>query len=227
MSGRRHHRLMTVRQGPVDLGDADARRIVVATGAELRATRIALGKSQRSVAMSAGFSPSRLGRIERGDVRRPSLAAICRAARVLGLATSLRLYPAGSPARDAPQLALEARLEGILGPGLTLPREVGLPIAGDLRAWDGTIVRSDGIAFMDAETRIGDVQALVRRLSTKLRDDPRSEILVLVVARTRHNLRILADHRHALRELLPLDGAAIARALRAGRLPPASGIIVL
>lgn len=218
---------MAVRQGPIDLGDADARGIVTATGAELRQTRIALGKSQRSVATSAGISPSKLGRIERGEVREPSLVAVCRVARVLGLATSVRLYPAGSPARDAAQLALEGRFEGILGPGLTLPREVVLPIPGDPRAWDGAVVRTDGIAFMDAETRIGDVQALARRLATKLRDDPRSHVLILVVARTRHNQRVLAEHREALRELLPLDGAAIARALRAGRLPTASGIIVL
>ena len=80
---------------------------------------------------------------------------------------------------------------------------------------------------MDAETRIGDVQALARRLAATLRDDPRSRVLILVVARTAHNLRVLREHREALRDLLPLDGAAIARALRAGRIPTASGIIVL
>ena len=80
---------------------------------------------------------------------------------------------------------------------------------------------------MDAESRLGDIQALQRRLELKLRDDPRSPVLILVVARTRHNVEVLRLHREALRALLPLDGAAITRALRAGRLPPASGLLVI
>lgn len=218
---------MPVRQGPIDLGDADARRLIAGCAAELRDTRLALGLSQRSVARAAGISPSRLGRIERGRVRDPSLAAICRVARVLGLSASMKLYPAGSPLRDASQLALLGRFEAMLGPGLRLPREVVLPMRGDTRAWDGAITGAVGIAFMDAETRIGDAQAMARRLEIKLRDDPRSTILVLVVARTTHNLRVLREHRETLRQLLPLDGAAVARSLRAGRLPSASGLIVL
>ena len=102
-----------------------------------------------------------------------------------------------------------------------------LPIAGDLRAWDGMITGADGIAFTDAETRNGDAQALARRLEVKLRDDPRSRVLILVVARTAHNATVLREHREAFRALLPLDGAAIARSLRAGRIPTASGLIVL
>jgi transcriptional regulator with XRE-family HTH domain len=227
MSSRRHHGPMPVRQGPIDLGDGDARRLFSSCGADLRETRLALGRSQRSIARAAGLSPSRLGRIERGEVRSPSLPAICRVARVLGLSLSMRLYPAGSAVRDAGQLALEGRFESVLGSGLSFPREVVLPIADDPRAWDGAVVSSEGMAFVDAETRIGDVQTLARRLGTKLRDDPRSDILILAVARSAHNLRVLRDHREALRDLLPLDGAAIARALRAGRLPHASGIIVL
>jgi hypothetical protein len=84
-----------------------------------------------------------------------------------------------------------------------------------------------GPVFMDAETRLGDIQALARRLELKLRDDPRSTVVILVVARTSHNQRVLREHREFLRGLLSADGAAIARSLRAGRLPPASGIIVL
>ena len=218
---------MPVRLGPIDLGDADARRLISACGEELRQTRLALGLSQRSVAKAAGISPSKLGRIERCQVRDPSLVAVCRAARGLGLEASLRLFPAGSPVRDAPQLALEGRFERLLGPGLRMPREVVLPSPGDLRAWDGAISSIEALVFMDAETRLGDMQALARRLEAKLRDDPRSTVVILVVARTAHNLRVLREHREVLRALLPLDGAAIARSLRAGRLPTASGIIVL
>jgi len=218
---------MPIRQGPIDLGDEDARRLIATCGTDLRETRMGLGMSQRAAARAAGISASKLGRIERREVRDPSLAAICRVARVLGQTASLRLFPAGSPVRDAGQIAVLGRLQALLGPGLRLPREVVLPIAGDLRAWDRMITGADGIAFTDAETRIGDAQALARRLEVKLRDDPRSRVLILVVARTAHNATVLREHREAFRALLPLDGAAIARSLRAGRIPTASGLIVL
>jgi hypothetical protein len=42
-----------------------------------------------------------------------------------------------------------------------------------------------------------------------------------------HNRQILAQHREALRAQFPLDGAAILRALRNGRVPVSGGIVVL
>jgi transcriptional regulator with XRE-family HTH domain len=218
---------MGVRRGPRDLGTDDAARLVQRVGSELRATRIAIGRSQRFVALSAGTSPSRLGRIERGEVRDPSMTVICRVARVLGLAPGLQLYPAGSPARDAGQLRAIDRFAAVLGRPIRLRREVMLPGQGELRAWDGHVIAPDGTAAMDAEVRLGDVQAVERRLRAKLRDDPRVGVLILVVARTRHNSEVLGRHRETLRDLFPLDGAAIARSLRAGRLPPANGILVV
>ena len=50
--------------------------------------------------------------------------------------------------------------------------------------------------------------------------------MILVLNRTAHNRRILADHREALRAQFPLDGAAVARELRRGRVPPQNGIIL-
>jgi transcriptional regulator with XRE-family HTH domain len=218
---------MSVRQGPIDLGREDARRVNSSIASELRDTRVALGLSQGAVATGAGISASRLGRIERGEVRDPSFAAICRVARVLGLTVSVKLYPSGSPLRDAPQLRLMARFETLVAHPLRLRREVLLPGDDEQRAWDAMIIADDGFGFAEGESRIGDAQALVRRMERKLRDDPRGSTIILVVARTRHNRRVLQEHREAFRSLLPLDGAAIARSLRAGRLPPAGGIIVL
>jgi hypothetical protein len=60
----------------------------------------------------------------------------------------------------------------------------------------------------------------------KLRDGG-LERVVLVVSDTRSNRRVLDLHRDALRSLLPLDGRAILRALRAGLLPEASGILLV
>lgn len=175
----------------------------------------------------AGISASQQGRIERGDLEQPTYEQICRAARAVGLEPSLRLYPSGVPVRDTGQLALLARLEALLGPPLLLRREVPLPIAGDRRAWDGRIIGAAGTASVEGEVRLHDAQAVARRVELKRRDDPGAGVVLLVVARSAHNRRVLAEHREALCLQLPLDGAPIARALRAGRVPMASGIIML
>ena len=102
-----------------------------------------------------------------------------------------------------------------------------LPIPGDQRAWDARIDSPEGRASIEAESRLHDLQAQARRIALKQRDDPQAGVVILVVNRTAHNRRVLAEHRGALRHQFPLDGAAIARALRAGRLPAANGIILV
>lgn len=194
---------------------------------EIREARIGAGLSQAVVGRAAGLSPAAYGRLERGEIARPPFEHVARAARVVGLAASLRLYPAGSPLRDAGQLRLERDVVAVLGVGLSFRSEVPLPIEGDLRAWDGAVAAQRSVAFVDCEVRLCDLQALVRRLETKLRDDPRSSVLLLAVRDSRHNRAVLAEHRELLRPLLPLDTPAILRSLRAGRLPPASGLLVL
>lgn len=64
---------------------------------------------------------------------------------------------------------------------------------------------------------------MTRRIALKTRDDPDAGVVILVVARTVHNRRVLAEHRESLRAQFPLDGAAIARELPAGRVPRESG----
>ncbi len=114
----------------------------------------------------------------------------------------------------------------MLGAPLVARREVGLPIPGDLRAWDGMILGGAEPFFEEGESHLRDIQALARRIEIKLRDDPRGRVVILVVARTAHNMRVLDVHREALRGQFPLDGPAIARAIRRGREPTASGIIL-
>ena len=218
---------MATRQRLGDLGAEDARRIVQRSGREIRDARLNLCLSQAVVARAAGISPSQLGRIERGEIRHSTVEQICRAARAAGLTTSVTHHPSGVRIRDRAQLALLASFESLLGAPLRLRREVPLPIPGDSRAWDGVIDGGDAIAFAEGESRLGDVQALARRIDLKLRDDPRGRVVILVVRRTSHNARVLAEHREALRSQFPLDGAAIARVLRTGRLPGASGILLL
>jgi transcriptional regulator with XRE-family HTH domain len=218
---------MGVRQGPAALGNEDSAKVLRAIADELRQTRVALGLSQRSVGSAARVSVSRLGRIERRETADPSIAAVCRTARALGLTLSIKLYPAGSPIRDAASQALAARFAKLVAAPLRIRGETALPADDDLRAWDGMLVDAADAAFTEYEGRLGDVQALARRIQLKLRDDPRAGVVILVVARTRHNTRVIREHREALRHEFPLDGAAIARELRAGRVPRASGIIAV
>ncbi len=194
---------------------------------EVRAQRLTLGISQELAASRAGVSESAYARFERGELGRPTLDRLCRAARAVGLAPSLSFYPTGEPIRDAAQLALLSRFEALLGPPLRLRREVPLPIQMDLRAWDGRITDGRRTASIEGESKLHDIQAISRRLALKARDDPGAGVVILVVNQTAHNRRILAAHREALRSQFPLDGGAIARALRAGTVPAAAGIILL
>ena len=217
---------MGTRQRPSDVGAADARRFAALVAREIGVTRRTLGISAHAAADRAGISASQWGRLERGELHRPSLDLVCRAARGVGLAASLTLYPTGEPIRDAAQLALLARLEELLAPPLSMLREVPLPIIGDLRAWDGRTRAGGRTASIEGESRISDAQALARRVALKARDDPDAGVVILLVNATAHNRRVLAEHREALRAQFPLEGAAIIRSLRAGAVPAATGILL-
>ncbi len=219
---------MATRQRPGDKGAEDARRLAAMLGGEIVSARRAAGISQRQIAASAGVSSSQLSRIERGRQDRPTLDLLCRAARATGLVVACKAYPDGTRVRDAASLALLGRLDAALAPPLRARREVGLPIPGDQRAWDARLFGDGGSrASVEGETHLYDVQATARRIEVKQRDDPASGPVILLVNRTAHNRRVLAEHREALRSQFPLDGATILRHLRAGRIPPASGILVL
>ena len=218
---------MSTRTRRGDEAATDARRTVARVTADLRDARLAADVSLDSAARAAGMSSSQLSRLELGRLERPDFEQVWRAASVVGLRPSLALYPAGSPVRDRAQLALLARFERCLGVGLRMRREIPLPLKGDLRAWDALVEGSDGSFFTEGESHVRDAQALERRLRLKVRDDPRARVVILVLTRSNHHRAVLADHRESLRDLLPLDGGAVLRAVRAGRCPPASGIVLV
>lgn len=220
---------MTTRERPSDIGTADARRFRDLAAREIRVARRELGISQADAGRGAAMSRSQFSRLELAELDEPTLEQLCRAARAVGLRPAFRLFRGDVRVRDRVQLAIFARFEQLLAPPLarSLRREVPLPIPGDRRAWDGRISDGARTASIECESRLEDIQALTRRIELKQRDDPSAGIVILVVNKTAHNRAVLREHREALRAQLPLDGAEIARALRSGVVPRASGIILV
>lgn len=199
--------------------------MLVRVAGELRDARRAAGLSQEHVARVAGLSQSRVSRTERSQPPAPRIDELAPHCAALGLRLAVGVYPEGSPVRDAGQLRLLARFRAELGPGVTLRTEVPVGHPGDARAWDAVLDVGSPVG-VDAETRLHDVQALQRRLELKWRDSGLPRV-VLVVAATHHNRRVLREHREALASTFPLGTGPVMAALRAGVPPPENGIVVL
>jgi transcriptional regulator with XRE-family HTH domain len=203
----------------------ESRRVEIELGREIRDSRISAGTSQRVAAARVAMSHAQLGRIERGELDHLTIDQAARSCAAVGLKLIVRAVPGGDPALDAGQLALLERFRRELPPALAMRTEVPLPIPGDRRAWDGFIV-VDGVGVgVEAEARIRDAQAVDRRCALKKRDGG-VNVVILLIADTESNRRMLALHREALRSSFPLDARQIMAALRVGRPPSGSGIVV-
>jgi transcriptional regulator with XRE-family HTH domain len=216
---------MATKDRAVDRGRRDAARHLQMLGTELREARLAAGLSQSHVGRAVGISHPGVSRIERALAPRTPLGRLDEIAAVLGLRLSVRVYPAGRPLRDEGQLRLLDRLKRRLGRGLAWRTETPVSIAGDLRAWDASIAGPDWTVFVDAETRIRDVQALERRTALKSRDTGTDRV-ILLIADTRANRTILASLGSSLiQDAIP--GRTILAALESGRDPGGSGVVLL
>jgi transcriptional regulator with XRE-family HTH domain len=213
-----------------------ARRIAetdrLRAGDELRRARLAAGLSLRSVSGASGISPSHISRIERGRLLCVSAEQVAVVAAVVGLDARLRLYPGGDPLRDIGQVRLLGRLQAILPPGVRLVTERPLPIAGDQRAWDGSIIGLDGferfppVLDVEAETRLTDLQAQTRRIALKARDAGAPCVLV-VIADTIANRDVLRVAGTSLLADFPIPSRRALAALRRGIHPGGSSLIFL
>lgn len=100
-----------------------------------------------------------------------------------------------------------------------------MPSPGDLRAWD-ELLRGPVTVGVEAETRPADLQAVGRSISGKRRDSGVDRV-VLLIADTARNRRLVQDHIGMLRQSFPLDTRACLAALGAGRDPGADGLVIL
>jgi transcriptional regulator with XRE-family HTH domain len=198
----------------------------MAVGDELREGRLSTALTQEDVGDAAGISHAEVSRIERGASPHVPYERLVVLATVLGLDLPLRTYPSGEPVRDRAQIELLARFRRLLPAGLTWRTEVPLAIEGDRRAWDAVVGGTGWRLPIDAESRLRDVQALSRREALKRRDD-RSDVMVLLVAGSRHNRSVLRLAQPDLAGDFPVQGRVALAALAAGARPLGSAIIVI
>jgi hypothetical protein len=118
--------------------------------------------------------------MERGRVPNVSLLLLNRTAAVVGLDLSARLFPGGSPVRDAVHGGLLEELHGRCHSSLGWRTEVPLPTPGDQRAWDALIRGPDWREGVEAEMGPRDGQALARRLMLKQRDGSVAGVILLL-----------------------------------------------
>jgi transcriptional regulator with XRE-family HTH domain len=211
-----------------DRGSRQGQRLVRSIGEEFRTARVALGLSQRHVARAAHVSRSQYGRIEVGAVRHLSILTAARISAVLGLDLSARTYPSGRPIRDAAHAKRLGRLLDHVGPPLRSVTDVPLRRTTDYpdqRAWDAVLTGDGRRTAVELETRLHDIQALTRRIHLKQRDDTPDRLLV-VVANTRANRRVVDEFGSLFADWPRLRTAAVLKDLRSGQ-HPATGLILL
>jgi len=141
------------------------------------------------------MSRSQVVRLEDASNPNATLRQLNRLAAANGYKLVVRAFPDADPIRDVAHARLLERLRRQLVAPLVWRPEVPLPEPGDLRGWDSNIFRGPARVAVEAETRIRDGQALERRLALKVRDDPRVDILVLLVADTAADRRAVPEIR--------------------------------
>jgi transcriptional regulator with XRE-family HTH domain len=227
MIGRRHRRGMPTRDEPAGRARRRAMRQLRDLVADIRASRISLGLSQQEVARAAGVSRDLIGRLEREELERLPFGDLAAIASTLGLDLRIGAWPAGDPLRDQVQLRLLEAFRLRLHASLTWRTEVPLPISGDRRAWDAVVGTPDGLVGIEGLSRIGAVDATIRRANLKLGDDPRISRAVLVVNDTARNRSALRAGIATVRAEYPLQTREVMAALSAGETPRLNGVVVL
>lgn len=185
--------------------------------------------SLRNMASYLECAPSTVMHRE-ADVAGATVLGLSEMASVLGMELSLNLHPIGDPIRDAGQQALGRRFDALVGPAWRSTAETLLPGQGELRAWDRLLRLLDQteryLVGVDLETRVRDIQDLVRRTRARERDGQTDAILI-VLSDSATNRRLVAQLREALGADYATSARLIFRALREGRPLPGSGVVLI
>ena len=209
-----------------DFGAERARRIVIELGRDLRDARRLAGLSQERVSKTAGISHSHLSRIERGLVPNLSIELASRLAAAVGLDLSVRTFPGGVRIRDLGQVRLLGRFRSCVSSTIGWRSEVPVGRPGDPRAWDTILAAHGRRAGVEAEVHVPDWQALDRKIALRRRDSG-IDLVILVLADTRHNRAVLREIGPTGLANFPESGRKALAALRSGMLPEASSIVLV
>jgi hypothetical protein len=177
-----------------------------------------------------GGSGSAYGRFETFQVDDVGVVRLAEIASLLGYEISLGLHPIGDPIRDKGQLACARRFDALLSNRWRVTDEALLPGPGEQRAWDKLLrlVNSSPTYLVgtDIESRVHDVQAIVRRTRARERDGHVDRILI-VLADTAHNRRIVEELGRSLGDTYSTPPRDLVAALRAGTPLPGNGLILI
>jgi transcriptional regulator with XRE-family HTH domain len=218
---------MATRETRLQRGRRRGRNLAGQLIGQLRERRVTVGVSQRALSRELGSSQSDQSRWENlRNVDAVSLVRIAEVASILGLELHVGLHPMGDPIRDKGHHALIRRFRVELAPAWRVTAEALLPLPGDARSWDLLLRLGQQLVGVEAETRIRDIQALVRRIRQRERDGGVDEI-VLVLSDSRANRELVEELRIALGERFATTPRTLLSALRAGRPLPGSGLILV
>lgn len=231
MSPAPEHPSMSTRQSALGRGTDRGRAIVRQLSLEAEAARRERGTSYAEIGRALQLSPSQVAQICRGRSPEISVLRMAQLMAVLGLDLSARAYPSGHRLRDAAQIRLLQRLRARVGAALRWRFEVPvieLPAVGavDHRAWDAAIDGPDCRVKIDAETHVGDFQAVLRRTLLKQRDG-REPCVILLLADTRHHRTLLELIGEELAASFPISPRRAIRLLAQGRAPEENALILL
>jgi len=211
--GRRRGRLLTARA--ID---------------ELRTARIVAGLTHAEIAHAIGVDRSIVTRLEHGAFEDLGIVRLSEIASVLGYEVSVGLHPIGDPLRDKEQLACARRFDALISNKWRVTDETLLPGAGEQRAWDKLLRLADAtprhLVGVDIESRVWDVQAIVRRTRARERDGQVDHILI-VLADTAHNRRIVDELRASLGPGYATGSRRLLRGLRVGERLAGSGVLLV
>ena len=198
----------------------------VSLGGDLRTSRLMNGATQADIGAAIGVSASEISRREHGDAPNVSARSLSEQAAAVGLRLVITTYPAGGGVRDAAQLKYIHRFLDRVSDRFLRELEAVIPLPGDLRAVD-VVLRSAGcLIAVEVITRLGDVQAQIRFARNKARDIGATR-LVLAVAGTHANRRVLDEARSALNGAWDLDTRRAMATLAAGRQPDHDALILI
>lgn len=216
---------MATRESDAARGERRSRLLRHRLGQELGDARRAIGLSLREISRKLGVSVDRLIRAERGDATTLTIDFVARYAALLGLELAASLYPIGTAIRDKGHLDLLERFRRRLPQLVRWRTEVPIPITGDGRSADGVASTEHADYLVEAETHLGDFQALERRISAKARDLGVDRV-VLLLADTRHN-RTVVREVPGVRARFPIDAKTWFHAIAQGQDPGGDALVIL